>query len=75
MKRVLITGSGGFIGLNLGVALERLSDIRVYTYELGDPPEKLDEALANVDIVYHLAGVNRPEKIEDFEKGNVRCGR
>jgi UDP-2-acetamido-2,6-beta-L-arabino-hexul-4-ose reductase len=27
------------------------------------------------DVVYHLAGVNRPEKIDDFETGNVDVTR
>lgn len=32
-------------------------------------------ALAKADIVFHLAGVNRPDKLEEFETGNVGFAR
>ena len=34
-------------------------------------PEELDVVLQQVDCIIHLAGVNRPERDEEFEAGNV----
>jgi UDP-2-acetamido-2,6-beta-L-arabino-hexul-4-ose reductase len=71
MKNILVTGANGFIGKNLVVSLQRMADINVWEYDIDSPKEYLYESLAAADVVYHLAGVNRPERIEDFEKGNT----
>lgn len=67
---VLVTGSGGFVGRNLVTALRRREDIDLITFDIQDSPSLLDEALLKVDVIYHLAGVNRPEKEEEFALGN-----
>jgi UDP-2-acetamido-2,6-beta-L-arabino-hexul-4-ose reductase len=71
MKTVLVTGSGGFIGRNLLEALGRRSDCRILEFEIEDAPSLLRKHLAAADIVYHLAGVNRPTDEEEFMRGNV----
>ncbi|HDR15768.1 MAG TPA: SDR family oxidoreductase [Desulfobacteraceae bacterium] len=71
MKTVLVTGSGGFIGRNLLEALGRRSDCRILEFEVEDAPSLLRKHLAAADIVYHLAGVNRPTDEEEFMRGNV----
>lgn len=68
--KILITGAKGFIGKNLMVALQRKPDWDVVPYDLDSPKGALDEALTEADMVYHLAGVNRPERIEEFTEGN-----
>lgn len=66
--RVVVTGANGFIGKNLMVRLtERGVDAR--GFGRGNDREMLD-ALASADLVFHLAGVNRPETEEEFTSGN-----
>lgn len=69
--KVLVTGAKGFVGRNLVVMLGRLGDAEVLGYDLGDSRAVLDEGLKTADVIFHLAGVNRPEKPEDFTAGNA----
>ncbi|HFQ95801.1 MAG TPA: NAD-dependent epimerase/dehydratase family protein, partial [Anaerolineae bacterium] len=69
--RVLVTGSQGFIGRNLIAHLQRRDDIDIFGYDLANTPEQLDAWLAQADFVYHLAGVNRPHREEEFFEGNT----
>ncbi len=71
MTRVLVTGGEGFIGRNLRLALERTEGISVTSVDLGSSPEEFRSALATCSVIFHLAGVNRPQRDEEFEKGNV----
>lgn len=71
MKKVLVTGSRGFIGKNLMEVLLRRDDIQVSTFDSTDDVSCLCGLLEDVDIVYHLAGVNRPSQTKAFEKENV----
>lgn len=73
--KVLVTGAKGFIGRNLIVMLKRQSDIEVIEYDLDFPDGLLEEGLAKADVIYHLAGVNRPERIEEFTAGNFDLTR
>ena len=75
MIRVLVTGAGGFIGRNLTVALQRRGDLQLSTFEIGDPGNRLEEALGAADLIYHLAGVNRPEKVEEYAAVNAGLTR
>jgi UDP-2-acetamido-2,6-beta-L-arabino-hexul-4-ose reductase len=68
--KLLVTGAKGFIGKNLTVALKRIANIEVIEYDLGSPAGLLEESLSRVDMIYHLAGVNRTELVEAFTKGN-----
>jgi len=71
MKKVLVTGSNGFIGKNLIEELRRLEDVEIRMFDVNDDIGALAEHLRDADIVFHLAGVNRPEKVEEFETGNT----
>lgn len=71
MKTVLVTGSKGFIGKNLMEALSRQEGVKVAGFDISDDIPNLDILLEEVDIIYHLAGVNRPQNIEEFESGNT----
>lgn len=70
MKRVLVTGAEGFIGKNLITALLRRDDISVVGYCRKDDRSVLETALHEVDIIFHLAGVNRPKDEKEFFDGN-----
>ena len=71
MKTALVTGSNGFIGKNLIEGLRRIKDIEIKAFDIEDDIDSLAEHLKDADIVFHLAGVNRPEKVEEFEAGNA----
>ena len=71
MKKVLVTGSNGFIGKNLCVVLKQHNDIEVFGYDINDNPEELDKSLKKADYIIHLAGVNRTKKSEEFDTGNT----
>lgn len=68
---ILITGSSGFIGMNLIEGLLRKDNINLLYFDKEDNLETLKSHLKQADFVYHLAGVNRSENEEDFEVGNV----
>jgi UDP-2-acetamido-2,6-beta-L-arabino-hexul-4-ose reductase len=69
--KVLVTGAKGFIGRNLVVALHRQDGVDVQEYDLDSTPESLEKGLASAEVVFHLAGVNRPQNTDEFVHGNV----
>lgn len=71
MKTVLITGSNGFIGKNLTVTLAQRKDIIVTRFDLDDDQTTLSSLVAESDFIFHLAGVNRPQNVEEFTTGNA----
>lgn len=70
--KVLLTGSNGFVGKNLRAHLQERSDLEVITFTRDDSVATLPVLIANVDFVFHLAGVNRPDSVADFEFGNTQ---
>jgi UDP-2-acetamido-2,6-beta-L-arabino-hexul-4-ose reductase len=73
--KVLVTGAKGFIGKNLVVVLKRRVDFDVIEHDLDSPVGLLEEGLAQADVIYHMAGVNRPERVEEFSSGNFDLTR
>lgn len=71
MKTVLITGAAGFVGKNLVAALKRRDDVRLILFDVATDPAVLDAGLAEADLIYHLAGVNRPKDESEFMTGNA----
>ncbi len=71
MKRVVVTGGRGFIGRNLMVALGRQDGVDAVAFDKDDPQAALWAALAGADVLFHLAGVNRPEDPSEFQSGNA----
>jgi len=71
MKTVLVTGSEGFIGKNLITRLQELDSIIIKFFDKDDNIDILRKFLRESDIIFHFAGVNRPENLEEFEKVNV----
>lgn len=73
--KVLITGANGFVAKNLRVHLSERIDTDVVCFTREQSIEQLDSLLDGVDFIFHLAGVNRPKNIEEFEQGNVGLTR
>lgn len=69
--KVLITGSNGFVGKNLIVHLGERSDVEVLRFTREDDISQLPVLMGEVDFVFHLAGVNRPQAPEEFKTGNT----
>lgn len=67
--RVLVTGSDGFLGRNLSLALAQ-SGQEVLKYDR-NTAEPLAELAAKADFVMHLAGINRPRDPAEFFRGNA----
>ncbi|MFN7835000.1 MAG: UDP-2-acetamido-2,6-beta-L-arabino-hexul-4-ose reductase [Burkholderiaceae bacterium] len=69
--RILVTGADGFIGKNLVVRLNELSNVSVATFVRGDDAALLPKMLSQVDAVVHLAGENRPADEAAFAHVNA----
>ena len=78
---VLITGAKGFVGRNLCATLKNIRDGKdrthpgleigeIYEFDIDTPKELLGEHCAKADFVFNLAGVNRPENLDQFMQGN-----
>ncbi len=68
--KVLVTGSNGFIGKNLIERLSRIDNVDILKFDKNSTDNELTNYIEKADFIFHLAGVNRPEKIEEFYEGN-----
>lgn len=69
--RVLITGANGFVGKNLQLHLAERSDVEVLCFTREHTQADLQQLVADTDLVFHLAGVNRPQDPTEFQQGNA----
>lgn len=78
---ILVTGAKGMVGTALCANLRNIKENKnrtrpnlkldeIYEYDKDSSLEELDEYCKTADFVFNLAGVNRPENLEDFMKGN-----
>jgi UDP-2-acetamido-2,6-beta-L-arabino-hexul-4-ose reductase len=75
MKTILVTGSEGFMGKNLCVAIRRQAGWQVLPFDVGQPLDELGKLAAIADLAFHLAGVNRPQDEKEFMQGNADLTR
>ena len=70
MKKILVTGSNGFVGKNTVVALKEAKKYEVLTIDRNNTEEELKKSVLEADFIVHLAGVNRPKDTKEFYEGN-----
>lgn len=79
--KILVTGSKGMVGTALVNNLKNIRDGKnktrpnlcveeIYECDTNSTLDEIDEYCKKADFIFNLAGVNRPEKSEDFMKGN-----
>jgi UDP-2-acetamido-2,6-beta-L-arabino-hexul-4-ose reductase len=71
MTAVLITGAQGFIGRNFAARLSTVPDLTPFLLDVENTDAEWRDALSQADIIFHLAGINRPKSVEEFETGNA----
>ncbi|MCR4743612.1 MAG: NAD-dependent epimerase/dehydratase family protein, partial [Lachnospiraceae bacterium] len=74
-KRILVTGSNGFIARNLIYNLKNAGYSEIDCYNHNSTDEELDQYIERADFIYHLAGVNRPQDNSEFFEGNAMLTR
>lgn len=75
MKRILITGSEGFIGKNLVSNLNHYQNFFIKKFNRKSNIERLPNYLKEADYIFHLAGENRSKNDNDFKKNNIEFTR
>ena len=65
-KRIVVTGSQGFVGRNLLLRLSELPRFEVVPLSRSSSDEDWRAAMGSADAVIHLAGVNRPSGSDQF---------
>ena len=72
---ILVTGSNGFVGKNLIQKFRELDNITLSTFDRSGTLLELEQVIKDIDIIVHLAGVNRPQSVDEFEAGNLQLTR
>lgn len=69
--RIAITGARGFVARNLIVRLREAGHTDIIKISHDIDAIGMETALTGVELVFHLSGVNRPQKAEEFKTGNA----
>mgnify|MGYP005846411139 CR=1 FL=1 len=69
-KRILVTGSQGFIGRNLVTRLGEIEPVEIVHFDRGDDPAVLPDLVVEADAIVHLAGENRPKDERAYAEVN-----
>jgi len=67
---ILVTGSNGFLGKNLIARINATNVGNVLSFDFDDSAELLEEYIKKADLIFHLAGVNRPDDSSEYYSGN-----
>ena len=74
--KILITGAQGFLGKNLVAELTKNYSLQLepehelLLYDRDTDEKVLDDYLRRCEFIFHFAGINRPERTEEFQEGN-----
>ena len=79
--KILVTGAKGFVGKNLCAQLKNIRDGKakcygevaveeIFEYDIDSTAEQLEAYCREAEFVFNLAGVNRPQSVEEFMEGN-----
>lgn len=79
--KILVTGSNGFVGKNLVLALKNVKEGKdktrpnltieeVFEYDVDSLKSDLENFCKTADFIFNLAGVNRPKDKSEFLQGN-----
>lgn len=69
--KILITGAKGFIGKNLISELRNRKAGELFEFDKENTISELQIFTRECDLVFHLAGINRPLNEKEFEEGNL----
>ncbi len=68
---ILVTGGKGFIGKNLIYSLsEAYPDAIINCFDKENTLDELKRFVDEADVIFHLAGINRPKNASEFYEGN-----
>ena len=68
---ILVSGANGFIGRNLCLMLNENGFSDITKIHRDSSEEDINKGLENAEIIFHLAGVNRPKNKLEFIEGNA----
>lgn len=68
--KVLVTGSEGFVGKNLLVRLRERKDVQILEFNRKHSLQDLEGLVDQAEVIFHLAGINRPKDPKEFTEGN-----
>lgn len=68
---ILITGSNGFIAKNLISHIQERENINLILFDKQTDFSVIENSIKDIDIIFHLAGINRPTKAQEFYEGNT----
>ncbi len=79
--KILVTGAKGFVGKNLCATLKNIKALKdrtrpnikideIFEYDIDTDVSLLESYCQKCDFVFNLAGVNRPENVQEFMQGN-----
>lgn len=69
--KILILGASGFVGRNLAAHLRSEPNCDMYLFDRRNSDADLIRWLSVADVIFHLAGINRPNDLSEYETGNV----